>query len=188
MDLLATIDDVESALGRDLSEPERIKVLPILGKASELFRRHAGQTFTPGTSEVRLKVNGGRVYLPQRPVEEVSSVLDDLGGAVEYTWRQQWLTVDLASHEFVIVSYSHGGEVPDLVRLTVADVARQVLSIAKEAASGATQTSTTSGPYTDSATYAAWAVGGQTRLAPDDVATARSFRVRPPKIIVMSSP
>jgi len=183
---LATADDVEQQLGRDLSASEQIRVGGILAKASALFRLEAKQTFTAGESEVRLRVSGGKVYLPERPVVDVVSVVDDQGAAVDFTRFKQWLTVCRGSHEFVTVTYTHGGEVPDLARLTVADIARKVLSIAPEAVSGATQASTTSGPYTDSATYAAWAVGGQTMLAPEDKAIARTFRVRPPKVTVMT--
>lgn len=183
---LATIDDVEKQLGRDLSASEKIRVEPILAKVSALFRLEAKQEFTAGESVVRLRVSGGKVYLPQRPVVDVESVVDDHGAAVDFTRFKQWLTVCRGSHEFVTVTYSHGGEVPDLVRLAVADIVRKVLSIAPEAVTGATQASTTSGPFTDSATYAAWAVGGQTLLAPEDKATARTFRVKPPKVTVMT--
>ena len=183
---LASSTDVVAALGRALTLDEAAKVGAILDKASELFRapppRGSGQQFTPGTSTVRLKVNGGKVYLPQRPANAVSAVFDDDGNPVTFTLDGQWLTVPFISHQFVRVSYSHGGTVPDLVRLTIADIARKVLSIDKNAASGATQHSETSGPFTDSWTYASWALGGQTMLAPDDVAIADSFRVKIPNV------
>jgi hypothetical protein len=185
---LATADDVKALLGRDLSESEQNRVGAVLAKASALFRLEAKQEFTPGESVVRLRVSGGRVYLPERPVTDVLSVVDDNGYAVDYTRVKQWMTVSRGSDEFVTVEYTHGSDaVPDLAKLTVADIARKVLSVAPEAVSGATQSSTTSGPYTDSATYAAWAVGGQTMLSPDDKAIARSFRVRPPKVTVMTA-
>ena len=184
---LATADDVEALLGRDLSDSERAQVAAILKKASALFRLESKQEFTPAESVVRLRVTAGRVYLPQRPVTDVLSVTDDTGAAVDYTRVNQWMTVCRGSHEFVTVEYTHGSdEIPDLARSTVADIARKVLSIAPEAVAGATQSSTTSGPYTDSATYAAWAVGGQTMLSPDDKAIAKSFVVRPPRLTVMT--
>ncbi|MDI2032992.1 hypothetical protein [Paenarthrobacter nitroguajacolicus] len=183
---LANATDVEALLGRDLSDTETRRVEGILAKASALFRLEARQQFTPGESLVRLRVTYGRVYLPERPVVEVHSVTDDAGAAVAYKRFKQWLTVCRGSHAFVTVAYSHGSDtVPELAKSTVADIARKVLSIAPEAVTGVTQMSTTSGPFTDSATYAAWAVGGQTMLSPDDQATARSFRARPPKVTVM---
>lgn len=183
---LASVDDVEEAFGRDLTSVESARVGAILDKASELFRLASGQQFTAGQSEVRVKVNGGRVFLRQSPVVEVLSVTDDAGHDVPFTLFKQWLTVPKISHEFVIVDYSHGGDVPDLVRLTIADVARQILSIDKNAVQGMTQQSETAGPFTGQSTYATWAQGGATRLAPDDIAVARSFRVKVPNVWVPS--
>lgn len=181
---LALPKDVADAMGRDLTEEETRKVLPILAKASELFTRKSGQRFTPGESSVRLKSDGGRIYLPQRPVTAVTSVHDESGRPVTFTRHGQWLTTSLTSSDFAIVDYTHGGEVPELVRLTVADVGRKVLGISSEAVAGVTQHSRTTGPYTESSSYAAWAVGGQTMLSPDDSATALSFRRRVPRVWV----
>lgn len=184
---LASVADVEAAFGRSLTPDEETRVGSILDKASELFRLASGQHFTAGRSEVRVKVNGGRVFLRQNPVTEINSVTDDAGREVPYTLFKRWLTVPRRSHEFVVVDYSHGSEaVPDLVRLTVADIARQVLSINPNAAEGVTQYSATTGPFTDQYTYATWAQGGSTRLAPDDLAVAHSFRVRVPNVWVSS--
>jgi len=176
-------------MGRDLTAVEIIKVEPILDAASELFRRRSGQTFTTGTSTVRLKVNGGRVYLPQVPVTTVTSVVDDGGVAVTYALAGQWLTLDAYSTSadsasFVTVDYAHGGTVPELVRLTIADLARKVLSVDDRAHTGISQFAHSEGPYADSGTYASWAVGGQTMLSPADAAIADSYRVKVPTIWV----
>ena len=184
---LASVEDVKEAFGRDLTSEEQERVGAILDKASELFRLASGQQFTPGRSEVRVKVNGGRAFLRQAPVTDVHAVTGDSGQDVPFTLFKRWLTVPKISHEFVVVDYSHGGDVPDLVRLTIADVVRQVLSINPNAAEGVTQYSATTGPFTDQYTYAAWAQGGSTRLAPDDLAVAESFRVRVPNVWVSSS-
>lgn len=184
---LASADDVEAAFGRDLTSDEQARAGAVLDKASELFRLESGQEFTAGSSVSRVKVNGGRAFLRQSPVTDVVSVTDDHGASVEFTRFKQWLTVPKRSHEFVIVEYTHGGVVPDLVRLTIADVARQVLSINPNAAEGVTQYSETTGPFTEQYTYATWAQGGATRLAPDDLAVARSFRVKIPNVWVSSS-
>lgn len=186
-DLLANVEDVEMVLGRSVAPGEVGRVEAILAKASALFRLHSRQEFTPGESVSRLKVNGGRVRLPQHPAADVRSVVDDDGVGVEYRRAGQWLTVCLGSHEHVTVDYTHGGEVPDLVRLTVAEVAKKVLSIDPRAASGVSQGSATSGPFTEQNTYAAWAQGGQTMLAPDDLAIARSFKPRVPRIWVQDA-
>lgn len=182
---LASVEDVKSELGRDLTSDEAARIGSILDKASELFRRRSGQHFTPGESTVRLKVNGGRVYLPQRPVVEVTSVTDDDGSAIEYELDGQWIDTCLGSHRFVRVTYSHGSEEPpDLVRLRIAEIGAKVLNIDPKARRGISQGSTTTGPYSDTDTYAAWAIGGQTMLAPDDDALALSYRVKTPRIWV----
>ena len=184
---LASQQDVENALGRSLTPEEAARADAILSKASELFRSASGQKFTPGRSEVRVKVNGGRAYLRQSPARVVHSVTTEDGVAVSFDLFKQWLRVPLRSHQFLIVDYEHGGEVPDLVRLTVADVARQVLSIDPNAVSGVSQNNQTAGPFSEQNTYSAWAQGGSTRLSPDDLAVARSFRVKIPTTWVQSS-
>lgn len=181
---LADQDDVAAALGRPLTPAEAERVGFILEKVSDLFRLEAGQQFTPGRSTVRRKVDGGRVLLTQRPVEEVEDVRTDQGQPVKWSLLGQWLTVPLRSTDFVVVTYTHGGSVPDLVRLTVADVARKVLLIDPRAASGVSQYGHTEGPFSEQSTYAAWAQGGQASLSPEDKAIARSFRLRAPHVWV----
>lgn len=185
---LADANDVKSALGRDLTSIEAARVDAIIAKASELFRLRSGQRFTPGRSDVRLRVTGGVVFLPQRPVTAVHSVLNDDDQAMTYKLRKSRLMdVCLRSHEFVTVDYSHGSDdVPELVTRTIAEIAVKVLKVDPRAASGVSQHAETAGPFTESDTYATWAVGGQTMLAPDDDRIALSFRTgRRPGLIVM---
>lgn len=185
---LASQTDVVAAIGRALTTEEAARIGAILDKASEQFRRASGQLFTPGTSTVRLKSNGGRVRLPQRPVDTITSVKDDAGNLVAYTQFKSTLTTTLRSDQFVIVDYTHGAsEVPDEVRLCIAEVGKRVLEIPATARSGLSQFSETDGPFSKSGTFAAWAVGGQTMLSPDDVALAKSYRVAMGSLIVMSS-
>lgn len=183
---LADDADVVAVLGRALTSEESARVGAILLKASELFRIESRQQFTPGRSTVRLKSNGGLLYLEQRPAGEIFSVVDDNDLPVSYKQRGQWLETCLRSHEFATVDYAHGSDdVPAMVRLTIAEIAKKVLMIPKEAAIGVTQTSETKGPFTESYTYAAWAQGAQTMLAPADIVIARKFRFRPPRVTVM---
>jgi len=186
---LASTTDVEAALGRDLTTSETSKVGAILDKASELFRSRSGQQFTAGTSEVRLKVTADWVSLPQRPVVSVESVTVDevSGAAIVFVLYQSRLTLtNVEAGDMVRVAYTHGGTVPDLVRLTVADIARKILSIDENAIAGLTQHSETVGPFTEQDTYATWAQGGQTMLSPSDNAVADTFRVRSYGSIVMT--
>lgn len=182
---LASKTDVEAALGRTLTPEETAKVGSILDKASELFRIRSGQQFTFGDSLVRLKVNGGSVRLPQRPVVSVSSVTDDDDTGVPFDLFGSVLTVPRTSDRFVRVQYKHGGDVPEVVRLCIAEVAKKVLSIDPKAASGLTQFGRTLGPFSRQYTYATWAQGGQTMLAPDDAVLADSFKIRLGQTIVM---
>lgn len=186
---LAVPSDVAATLGRDLTSTEAALVGPILDKASALFRAESGQTFTVDESTVRLRVTGGRVMLTQRPALTVVTVVDDDGDAVEYTQSGQWLTLtDTPYPAFVTVNYTHGDyDVPDLVRLTVAEVAARVLSIDPEARSGRAQVTETSGPFSQNTSFASWAVGGQTMLSPDDKAIARTFRAVAPRVWVQQS-
>lgn len=189
MDPLASSADVVRQLGRDLTSAEEDRVGDILAKASALFRRTARQDFTPGTSTVRLKVNGGRVRLEQTPATAVSAVVDDTGDAITYQLVGQWLTVTrngcpLASHEFVTVTYAHGGDVPDVVRITIAEIAAKVLRIDPQAAAGVATGTETVGPFSRTSTYAGWAVGGTTTLSPWDTELALSYRYKGTQVIV----
>lgn len=178
---LATSADVVAALGRALTAEETAKVGAVLDKASELFRHRSGQQFTAGVSSVRLRVVADKVILPQRPVVSVQSVTEDeAGGAtVPYELYQSALVLGYPrGGDFVRVTYTHGGVVPDLVRLTVAEIAKKVLTISEHAAAGLTQRSEGTGPFTEQETYATWAQGGQTMLAPADAAVADSYRVK----------
>lgn len=177
---LATKDDVQGLLGRDLTPAEDRRIGKILEKLSELFRNESWQHFTPGESHSRLKVNGGEVYLPQRPVVAVEEVTTVDGRPVEFHLHGQWLSVpSMTSSQMVLVKYSHGSaDVPALVVDTIADAARQILEIDPAAISGRTQEQETTGPMTVSNSYATWAQGGSTRLSPADEAVARSFRAR----------
>lgn len=189
MDPLATDVDVATQLGRDLTSAETDRVAGILAKASALFRRTARQDFTPGESTVRLKVNGGQVRLEQAPATAVAEVVDDDGDDVDHSLFGQWLTVTrnerpLESHRFVTVTYTHGGEVPDLVRETIAEIAAKMLRIDPRAAAGITTGTETVGPFTETNTFAGWAVGGTTMLSPSDTEVALSYRYKGTQVIV----
>lgn len=190
MDPLASSDDVAVHLGRALTDTEAARVGGILAKASSLFRRIARQDFTPGTTTVRLKVNGGQIRLEQTPALAVTSVVDDHGHDVAFQLAGQLLFVTgrhghpLPSHKFVTVTYSYGGDVPDLVRETIAEIAAKVLRVDPKAAAGITTATETTGPFGETNTYAGWAVGGTTMLSPDDTATAMSYRYKGTQVIV----
>lgn len=174
---LASITDVQAALGRNLTSDETAKVGALLDKASELFRWRSGQQFTAGTSTVRVRNRSGIVTLMQRPVTAVVSVTDDDGGVLEFDWDSGAQFHVSSTSKYVTVTYSYGGAVPDLVRLTVAEIAKKVLMISPNAQTGMTSSMETTGPFTNQESYATWAQGGQTMLAPSDDAIALSFQI-----------
>lgn len=177
---LVDLEDIEAALGRMLSDEEKPRALFVVDKLSEAFRRRARQTFTVETYVHRLKVDAdGRVFPTRAPIMEVLAVFTDEGAPVEYEQRHGYIYVYPWSGDFVVVTYAAGlSTVPAAVRLQLADSARRILSIPDAAAQGATQATDTTGPFTQSRQYAAWAVGGQALLSPDDQALADSYRPR----------
>ncbi len=119
---LVTSQDIEARLGRPLSEHESARVEALIADASAEVRAYTGQLITSATSTVTLPVTGGRVVLPQRPVNAVVSVdgepVDepDLVGA---TLRGMYGCE-------ATVTYEHGyAEVPgDIVSVVAAMVLR----------------------------------------------------------------
>lgn len=189
MTALASTDEVWILMGRDLTPTEQAQAAMYLDKLSEQFRKEARQQFTPGTSTVRLGVIGGIIYLPERPVVEVASVIDDRGGAVDWTLSGQRLSVDLITGQFATVEYSHGAdEVPVLARTTVAEAVKRVLSLDPLASTGLMQASETVGSANQANMVATWAQGGQAMLSPNDLSIARSFRPYRPRIVVQDGP
>lgn len=178
-DLLASTEDVQAALGRDLTPEELTKADAVLTKSSALFRLYSGQHFTPSTSDVWLTVHGGRVHLPQHPVTRVHSVLNADGFPVAHALTGSTLLVQDVTAGQIRVAYSHGSaDVPTLVRSTIADIVQKVLTIPEAAQAGVQQKTETTGPFSETYTYAAWALGGQASFSPDDRRIAESYRLR----------
>lgn len=177
---LASVSDLEAALGRDLNETEKRRAEFVLDKLSAAFRDRARQTFTVEQYTHRLKVDGGGRLFPTRtPLLAVHSVTTGDGTPVAWQLRHGFVQVDMPASDFLVVTYSAGlAEVPATVRLQLADSARRILTIPDAAAQGATQSTDTTGPFTQSRQYATWAVGGQALLSPDDQALADSYRPR----------
>ncbi len=181
METLATIEDVEKAFGGELTAEQETRVEFILAKLSAAFRRSAHQTFTVEQYTHRVKVNGRQARPPRSPLVGVSNVVDDAGEPVPFSVGHGFIFVDLPSDRFVTVTYTAGfSEVPAEVALQLADSAARLLRVDSRAAAGQTQANVTAGPYSESGTFATWAVGGQAILSPDDVALAQKFRPRRP--------
>lgn len=124
---LATVADVEGALGRNLTEVEAARISHLLRTASATIRNHTGQLFTKVENDVRtFKVKRGKVRLPQRPVIAVTSVKDSNDNTLLFQFDgddtlKTSTNLDPFSYvpwvngiQAVTVTYSHGYEaIPD---------------------------------------------------------------------------
>ena len=184
---LAEADDVRAVLQRDLTANEDDASEALLEAASALFRGEARQQFTPGESTVRLKVNGGRVRLDQRPCTDVTSVVTDRGDDVSYTRNGGWLSVDLDSSQFVTVTYQHGdNDVPPAVRTAVAEMVARALVVPEEVMAGARSTSDATGPITQTTAWSTRAPSSGLQLSDSDRALARFYRWPGGQVVVQA--
>lgn len=195
MSTLAAAVDVAKELGlsdeSELSTEQENRIPGLLIKASSVFRRAAGRQFTEATYTQRLQVIGGRVRLPEDPVTDVETVVDDCGNTVGFTRVGYWLNVsrhhqsndvsfgfyrpsDLESGWFVTVTYT-GGAVPDEVRVTVAQIVARQLNVDPTAATGVRMHEQTMGPFTDRKQFFDWAAE-TVSLTDEEREYAESFR------------
>lgn len=149
---LATPDDILARLGRGFTERESSRVSALLRDASASVRGYTHQTISEVVGDaVRLRVHGGRVRLPQRPVTSITSVAPIAGGPVYFYWEgfdtlnAQPTGLDTFGWEpfhngivAVNVVYTHGyNPIPDdIVGVVCAKVAR---SLGREFADGGLQ-------------------------------------------------
>ena len=133
---LVTVEDIEAALGRPLTDSESARATFIADKLAEAFRQRARQTFTVEAYTHRLKVDaGGRVVSTRAPLVSVEAVTTDDGQAIPYNVRHGFIQVGAPANEFVVVTYEAGlSEVPAAVRLQLADSVRRILLIPDAAA------------------------------------------------------
>lgn len=120
LDPLATVEDVEARLGRQLTTDEETQMEALLADVSAAIRAYTGQEITAGTSsDVRLRTRGDKVRLPQRPVTAVGSVDSMTAVALGFTWYAgDTITLDAVDTVgWVDVTYDHGYEEipPDLI-------------------------------------------------------------------------
>jgi hypothetical protein len=123
---LATLADFEARLGRTLTSPDDERVEALLADTSAAVRASTGQIFTADTGVARLRPDGLRVRLPQRPVTAVNSVEDVDGNAIGFTWYSGDLLILAAAPTvaWVDVDYDHGyDEIPGDIVGVVCNVA-----------------------------------------------------------------
>jgi hypothetical protein len=126
---LATLEDVEAVLGRDLTDGEFLRVDRLLAMASKKVRTYTGQFFEVVENDLLELVPDawGQVRLPQRPVTAVASVVVD-GETMDadgYTWTAQGALSRTYGYWWtpVTVTYTHGYDtIPDDVAFVVAEL------------------------------------------------------------------
>jgi hypothetical protein len=165
---LASVDDVASRLGRDVTEQEAIRLSPLLADASAQVRRYCRRDFLMHTAETQILYgHDSEIWLPGRPVVSVQSVAMDGGGQLpdipvpRFTFDgvqtirigsgsgiinlpEAWADADSYPGTYK-VTYTWGdAEVPDDVVMVAANAALSVLT-APTAAAGVVSESI--GPY-----------------------------------------
>lgn len=83
---LATAQDLEDRLGRDLTAVEQARADAALADASAKVRSYTGQFLELATTTDTVRVRRGVVVLPQVPVSGVSAVVDLNGNPISYSW------------------------------------------------------------------------------------------------------
>jgi hypothetical protein len=147
---LATIEDLEARLGRDLTTEEASRADALLQDVSALVCSYAGQDFTVAEDDTAV-VRGlsGTIRLPQRPVTAVSSVVAIGGEGLPDVPLVDWVwdgidTIRIGEGSFVVnlpavwwdedgypgtyrVTYSHGyAQVPADVLAVICGVVTRV--------------------------------------------------------------
>lgn len=138
---LVSLEDVECRMGRTLTATEEDRLACLIADASAAVRAYTGQHFSVATTTARIKVKGGVIRLPQRPVTAVSALANTTGTALLFTWdagAQVWLSSSLPLAngptcsgrlpQYVDVTYTHGYDtIPADVVAVVAQMAGRAL-------------------------------------------------------------
>lgn len=182
MDPLATSDDLVDRLGRDLSDLETPRAAALLADASARFRFEARQQISESSSTARLRVDHGRIDLPQYPVTAVTAVRNDANTNIDVQWStpSSWIYVgsvdrfdlDYRTCEYLNVTYTHGFDpVPDIVIAVICQMAGRALGVTLESTA---ITGEGLGAY--NYTVGGAAAAGGFGMLPIEIELARSFR------------
>lgn len=196
MEALATVDDLEAVLGRDLTDAEGARADRLLTAASNRVRRAAGgQQFTAVKGDViRRRVLNRHVWLPQRPVNNVIAVQLPDATDLTFAWAglsevQVWLLLPTSfalapwpprERDVVDITYDHGYDpdygydsIPEEVRDIVVNVVTRALGLDPLDA-GLTEESIQGYTYRRGAIGAAGPLG----LLPDELEVLRPYAAR----------
>ena len=193
MDPLASQDQVETILGRALTEAEATRCTGLLAAASARFRAEARQDFTAAETTRVLRVADGRVRLPLWPVTAVTAVhavttAGTAGAAIgTWAWDGLWTievgdwwnlqvnapVVDLDEWgQTVQITWSHGyATIPDDVSYAVAGMVARAIGTGS---AGTGVVSETIGQY--SYRLGSAAESGALGMTVDEIAVARRYR------------
>ena len=145
MAALASVDDVADLLGLSSEGVDADQAAAMLSQASAKFRSEAQCEFEPTEETIVLRVLGGQIDLPRRPVVSVESVkLPNLYGTawtIQGVWSWDGISVvtladptvvlnaTYCSAETAQVTYTHGfTDVPEDVRWSVAQMVARAIS------------------------------------------------------------
>jgi hypothetical protein len=126
LDLLASVDDLSGRLGRALTAAESDRAELLLADASAAVRSYTGQHISQSETTSRLRLRGGTVRLPQRPVIDVASVADTDGVDLDVTWvaGDRLVVTNAYLTGWVDVTYTHGyEEIPSEIIAVVCQIA-----------------------------------------------------------------
>jgi hypothetical protein len=184
---LASLSDLSARTSITIADGD-VRALALLDDASAAVRAYTGQDFTQATTTARLRMRGGVVRLPQRPVTDVTAVQDVNGNDVAYTWDsgdavyisgggvvvpfdvEPFRTTQAT---FLDVTYEHGyATVPDDIVAVVCQIAGRAYGRAVED-SGMTQESITNYSYSVGAAAAAGGLG----MLNDEKAVLDRYRI-----------
>lgn len=161
MPAFATASDFATFIQRDLTAEDTATAEYLLNQSTAAVVSYTGQKFSVVANDItRVKVDRGKVRLPQAPVTAVTAVKDTNGNPVTFTWHIGQ-TIDVSTQvpdswawepyrnglQYVDVTYTHGYAAipPDVVAVVLQMAARAFGSPGAE--SGMQQESITNYSY-----------------------------------------
>lgn len=109
---LASLDDVEALLGRELTVAEQAQASLFLEYASDYIRDYTGRSFEYQSNHIiRIQADAhGIIDLPDPPIHAVAAVVDaeDSEEIDGWVWDQMWRLKCIPAWRTCLVTYTHG--------------------------------------------------------------------------------
>lgn len=117
--MIATLDDVKSFL-KITNTDEDAYLTQLLEGVDKYVKQYCGKEFETGTHEALVWVEDETGFLPDTPVTDVTSVVNESGTELTtYTYTPYGaIKVDGVNHELLVVTYT-GGSTPEDIKLAV---------------------------------------------------------------------